>query len=78
MTLKEFNNLSFQKKYQFVFNGPRLNQIAYREYYNQKVTLWDCGNFFIETYYLQAENEITKIEGFEQTNKRLNIYINIS
>jgi hypothetical protein len=75
MYLIEFNNLTIQDKWNFVFKSGKASFISFREYYNQKVTLWDCGTFFAEVYYLKADNTYTKIEGFEQDDKRLNIYI---
>jgi len=46
MTLIEFNNLPFKEKWNFIISDPNLKLITFREYYNQKVTLWDCGTFF--------------------------------
>jgi hypothetical protein len=43
MTLIEFNNLPFQDKWDLVFKNPEAKLILFREYYNQKVILWDCG-----------------------------------
>jgi hypothetical protein len=75
MNLTEFNNLTYQEKWCFVFKDKGVSFITFREYYNQKVTLYDCGNFFAEVYYFPAENRITKIEGFSQDDKKLNFYI---
>jgi hypothetical protein len=75
MTFIEFNNMTFNEKWNFVFKSTEATLISFREYYNQKVTLWDCGTFFAEVYYMPADNTYTKIEGFEQDDKRLDIYI---
>ena len=37
--------------------------------------LYGIVGCFVEVYYMAADNTYTKIEGFEQNDKRLNIYI---
>ena len=76
MTITEFNSLSFEEKHKFVFSEKSLRLISYREYYNQKVTLYDAGSFFIETFFFPEENKFLKIHGIDLDDKAINIYIN--
>jgi hypothetical protein len=76
MTLAEFNILPIEEKHNHVFGNKDVRLITFREYYNQKVTLWDCGTFFAEMYYFPEENKILRIEGFGQDDKRIDAYIN--
>jgi hypothetical protein len=75
LTLIEFSNLSPRERWKYIFTSKEASFNSFREYYNQKVTLWDCGTFFTEVYYLPADNTYTKIEGFEPDDRRLDIYI---
>jgi hypothetical protein len=76
MTITEFNNLPFEEKFKFVFSEKSLRLISYREYFNQKVTLFDAGTFFIETFFFPVENKFLKIQGIDQDDKAIDIYIN--
>lgn len=75
MNLSEFYNLPFDDKWDLIISDQGLKLIPIREYYNQKVVLWDYGKFFIETYHLTTEKEVTKIEGSGLDDKRLDLYI---
>lgn len=77
MTLTEFNILAFNEKHEFVYGNKNVRLISFREYYNQKVTLFDCGSFFAEVYYFPVENKILRIEGIGLDDKKLDIYIDI-
>jgi hypothetical protein len=74
MTLETFNSLSIDQKGNIVF-GKDASFLGIREYYGQKLVLYDCGEFFAETWYDPENNEITKIEGFPPNDKRLDRYI---
>jgi hypothetical protein len=74
MNLKTFNSLSIDQKGSIVF-GSDASFLGVREYYGQKLVLYDCGDYFVETYYDPESNEITKIEGFTLDDKRLDRYI---
>jgi len=74
MTLEFFNNLDFTEKGLIVF-GEGASFVGFRYYYNQKLVLYDCGSFFAEVYYSPEGNEITKIDGFAEDDKRLDLYI---
>jgi hypothetical protein len=75
MTLYEFNNLTLEEKYEFVWTGLDRRLIAFRDFENQKIALFDCGTFFAETYFLPAVKRMLKIEGFCQDDSRLDSYI---
>lgn len=74
MNLEYFSQLSLAQKGGIVF-GNEVAYIGYREYYNQKLVLYDCGGFFAEVYYSPDSNEISKIDGFSGDDKRLDRYI---
>jgi len=52
--------------------------IAYRNYYNHKVTLYGFEEFFIEVFYFPEENRITSIEGMELDSPKIDLYISAS
>lgn len=76
MTLLEFNKLSIDKKHEYLISSKDVRFLTFREYYNQKVSLWDCGGFFAEMYYFPVENKILRIEAFGHNDKRVDTYIN--
>lgn len=76
MTLVEFNNLSLEEKHSFVISDKSLRLIAFREYYNQKVTLFSADTFFIETFFFPEENRFIRIHAIDLDDKAINIYIN--
>lgn len=49
--------------------------IASREYYNQRIVLYDMGEFFAEVCYNPEGNQIHKIESLAQDDKNVNLYI---
>lgn len=50
--------------------------IASREYYAQRLVLYDLGEFFAEVWYLPNANKIHRIESLNQKDKRIDLYIN--
>ena len=49
--------------------------IASREYYNQRLVLYDMGEFFAEVWYGPQGNKIHKIESMSLGDKKVNLYI---
>jgi hypothetical protein len=75
MNISEFNSLAVQEKKKFIFNDNSVRLISFRNYENQKSTLFDCGSFFAEIYFLPGEKRITKIQGIKLDDKTVDIYI---
>jgi len=76
MFLFEFNNLDLEDKRAFLFGRDRDNNIRFsciRDDGDYKYTLWNCGDFFVEMCALNGK--LVKIEGFELTDDRINLYI---
>jgi hypothetical protein len=73
-TIVEFNNLSFQEKYNYVFGNSDMKFIACRPYYNHKYILFDAGTYFIEVSYSLYGNTIS-LKAMDQDDERLDFYI---
>jgi hypothetical protein len=75
MNISEFNSLPIQDKQNFIFREKSVRLISFRHHENQKSTLFDCGSFFAEIYFLPKEKKITKIHGIKLDDKTIDIYI---
>jgi hypothetical protein len=75
MNISEFNSLPFQDKQKFIFGEKSVRLISFRHHEDQKSTLFDCGSFFAEIYFLSKEKKITKIHGIKLDDKTIDIYI---
>jgi hypothetical protein len=75
MNISEFNGLPIQDKQKFIFNEKSVRLISFRHHENQKSTLFDCGSFFAEIYFLPEEKKITKIHGIKLDDKTIDVYI---
>ncbi len=60
MNPQEFDTLSINDKADLVWEQGEF--IADRYYYNQILGLWAMKGFYVEMFYSQDENRITKIE----------------
>jgi len=69
MTGNQFKNLPFDDRSEYLLKHG--DYLTHREYYNQKRSLYRCGNFLAEAWYDPLENEVTKIEliGLEKALK---------
>ena len=74
MTLPEFNQMPFEDRRAFVLGNKKLRLKYYRYYYNQKVSLFEMNDFFIEVYYLPTREMITNIRGIGQDDEILEVY----
>lgn len=74
MTQSEFNQMPFEDRHMFVLGNKELQLKSYRYYYNQKVSLFELDDFFIEVYYLPVREMITNIRGIAQDDKILDVY----
>jgi len=74
MTLPEFNQMPFEDKHMFVLGNKELHLKSYRYYYNQKVSLFELNDFFIEVYYLAIRERIINIRGITKDDKVLEVY----
>ncbi len=72
MDITEFSSCSLKEKGRKVFLEGRF--IASREYYNQRLLLYDLGNFFAEVWYLPDEIKINRIDAISQDDKKINLY----
>jgi hypothetical protein len=75
MNILEFNLLPLQEKKKFIFDEKTVRLISFRHHENQKSTLFDCGSFFAEIYFLSKEKKITRIHGIKLDDKAIDIYI---
>jgi hypothetical protein len=75
MNISEFNSLPIREKQKFIFGEQSVRLISFRHLDNQKSTLFDCGSFFAEIYFLSEEKKITKIHGIKLDDKAIDIYI---
>jgi hypothetical protein len=75
MNLSEFNSLPVQEKQKFIFDEKSVRLISFRHHENQKSTLFDCGSFFAEIYFVSQEKKITKIQGIKLDDKAIDVYI---
>jgi hypothetical protein len=75
MNISEFNSLPIQDKQKFIFSEKSVRLISFRHHEDQKSTLFDCGSFFAEIYFLAKEKKITKIHGIKLDDKTIDIYI---
>ena len=75
MNIAEFNSLPLQAKQKFIFGEQSVRLISFRYHEGQKSTLFDCGSFFAEIYFLSKEKKITKIQGIQLDDKAIDIYI---
>lgn len=71
----QFNALTPDERWKIVF-GKEARFIAFRDYYNHKVSLFDCGDFFAEYHAFEDDNTFFKIEGIPLDHKNVNLYIN--
>lgn len=74
MSKPKFDTLTFQEKAQLVFFESG-KFISSRDYYNQKLVLYDLGEFFADVWYESESNQIFKIEAIEPGDKRIDRYI---
>ncbi|NJK95205.1 MAG: hypothetical protein HC905_10095 [Bacteroidales bacterium] len=51
MTLSHFNKLSLHEKGEYTFKSLDVSFVAFRDYYNHRITLYASGSFFIEVYF---------------------------
>lgn len=70
----EFNKLSLKEKGHVVFQKGKY--IASRQYYAQRLVLYDMKSFFAEVWYAPNKNKIHRIESLSQDDKRIDLYIN--
>lgn len=75
MTLSEFNQMPFEDRHTFVLGNKKLQLKSYRYYYNQKVTLFELDDFFIEVYYTPAREMISNIRGIAQGDEIMEVYL---
>jgi hypothetical protein len=75
MTLTEFNQMPFEDRHSFVLGNNKLRLKSYRYYYNQKVSLFELDDFYIEVYYLSTREMITNIRGIPQDDAILDVYL---
>jgi hypothetical protein len=75
MTLTEFNQMTFCDRHSYVLGNKKLQLKSYRYYYNQKVSLFELGDFFVEVFYMPARETITNIRGIAQDDEILRVYI---
>jgi len=68
----KFIQLSIKQKGEYVFQEGEY--IGLREYYNHRINLYSLSDFFVEVWYIPAENKIEKIEVLE-SEKTLDLYI---
>ena len=74
MTQSEFNKLSHKEKGHLVFTEGKF--IASRQYYAQRLVLYDMEEFFAEVWYEPDKNKIHRIESLSPEDKRIDLYIN--
>jgi hypothetical protein len=74
MTLTDFNDLPFEERHKLVLGNKKLRLVSHRYYYNQKVTLYDYGKYYIEVFYNHARDTITNIQGIARDDKNLDLY----
>ena len=68
----KFRQLSIRQRGEYVFQEG--DYIGLRQYYNHRINLYSLFDFFVEVWYLAAENKIEKIEVLE-SEKILDLYI---
>jgi len=68
----KFRQLSITQKGEYVFQEGKY--IGFRKYYNHRINLYSLSDFFVEVWYIPAENKIEKIEVLE-SEKTLDLYI---
>jgi len=73
MDITEFSTYSLKEKGKKVFLEGKF--IASREYYNQRLLLYDLGSFFAEVWYLPDEIKIHRIDAISQNDKKIDLYI---
>ena len=78
MTLIEFNMMSFEEKYKFVFNDLNVRFISYRKDNGQTMSLWNCRDFFAEIFYSKSDDKIINIEGIDLNSNRIDLYIDFA
>jgi len=74
MILTDFKNLSLQEKGKKALLEGKF--IASREYYNQRLVLYDMEDFFAEVWYEPNKNKIHRIDSLSLNDKRIDMYIN--
>lgn len=74
MIKSDFDKLSNKEKGEIVFlKGGKF--IGHRSYYNQKLVLYDLGEFFAEVWYDPETNQISKITSLLPDSKEIERYI---
>ncbi len=74
MNLAEFERLSLKKKAELVL----LEQghfIGSRTYYNQRLVLYDMGDFFAEIWYEPDANQILNVTSLSSGDPKVDLYI---
>jgi hypothetical protein len=74
MNKLEFNKLYLKDKAKLVLI-EKGKFIASRDYYNQRLVLYDMVEFFAEVWYEPEGNKINNIISIELDDKRINGYI---
>jgi hypothetical protein len=74
MSLLEFNQLPFEDRHTFVLGNKNLQLKSYRYYYNQKVSLFEWDDFFIEVYYHSIGETITNIRAIAPDDIVMEVY----
>lgn len=78
MSLQEYNGLSLDEKHNFIFAQPISSKGRFISFWKNDeltVSLWDCNSFYAEIHYSRVHKRITKIEGIELNDEKINIYI---
>jgi hypothetical protein len=74
MTLPEFNQLPLEDKHRFFLGNKKLRLKSYRYYYNQKVSLFELDDFFIEVYFHSIGDKISNIRAIAKDDNILDAY----
>ena len=70
----QFNALPDHEKWELIFGGSA-KFVAFRDNSKHKVSLFDCGEFFVEYYFFANDKKVSKMEGISLYDKRLNLYV---
>lgn len=68
MDISEFSSYFLKEKGEKVFLAGKF--IASREYYNQRLLLYDLGGFFAEVCYLPDEIKVHRIDAVSEKDKK--------
>jgi len=70
--------MTVDEKYDFLFSGrgdKQIRFITYRKENDQTISLYDCGDIFIEMYALKNDKKPFKIEAIDLYDNRIDLYI---